>query len=279
VVGPRRRASPRGSSAGVPVTRLAARIDRTLDFVRWRRRTLGGHRSAPSRYAPGDDEAIRRCFEAGDDVVALAQSLGRSVDAVRLRARVLGAHRPAATRALAAAPKTRSCATATPREGRARASPRSCRDAPPPRLPRAAKLGLSDYARHWSADDEARLIRLVATARPLTEIARVLVRTPEAVRRRCGQLGISSTATTGCASRPAVERAGRRGAAPPRRREPRHLGPAAGPQRSRRRRPPAGARSARRARALPRTNPTPRPGRLAPGQRAAVGRAGAPLPC
>jgi hypothetical protein len=142
---------------------------------------------------------------------------------------------------------------------------------------RAAKLGLSDYARRWSAEDDARLVRLVATRRPLTETARTLVRTPEAVRRRCRRLGLPIPPPPPTARRghPWTEQEDKVLCL--------HAGanPAALAQllgRSDR------AVTARLRRLGPRVarersphHPTPHGGRLTPGQRAAIERAGTPL--
>jgi hypothetical protein len=127
-------------------------------------------------------------------------ALGR---AVRLRARALGVHRPP-RRARWSAPED-----AVVRDGYAEG--RTCTSIAlqlPGRSPgavaaRAAKLGLSDYARRWSDEDDALLSRLVAARRPLGELARALVRTPEAVRRRCRRLGLAD------APPPAAARTGR----------------------------------------------------------------------
>jgi hypothetical protein len=263
--------------SGVPATRLAARLDRTADAVRWRQRRLIGRPSAPGRYQPAEDEAIRRCFASDRDVAALAQSLGRSVDAVRLRARALGVYRPA-RRA-----RWRAAEDALVRDGYAEG--RTCSSIAaqlPGRTPaavaaRAAKLGLSDYARRWNAEDDARLIRLVATRRPLMEAARVLVRTPEAVRRRCRRLGLptpppSSTARRGRPWSEEEDEVLRLHAG---------VNPATLALLLGRSDPAVTARlrrlGLRAARERSPHHPTPRAGRLTPGQRAAVERAAAPL--
>jgi hypothetical protein len=260
---------------GVPATRLAARIDRTADAVRWRQRTLRGRRSPPSRYQPADDEAIRSCFTDGGDVLALAQALGRSVDAVRLRAQALGAYRPA-RRA-----RWRTAEDALVRDGYAEG--RTCVSIAqdlPGRTPaavaaRAAKLGLSDYARRWSAEDDARLTRLVAT-HPLPEIARTLVRTPEAVRRRCRELGLAAPPPSPTA------RQGRQWSEQEDEVLRLHAGvnPAVLAQLLGRSDLAITARvrllGLRASRERSPHHPTPRARRLTPGQRAAIARAGAP---
>jgi len=46
---------------------------------------------------------------------------------------------------------------------------------------RARRLGLPDYARRWTAADDALLARLTRARTPLLKVARALVRTPDAV--------------------------------------------------------------------------------------------------
>jgi hypothetical protein len=142
---------------------------------------------------------------------------------------------------------------------------------------RAAKLGLSDYARRWNAEDDARLIRLVATRRPLMEAARVLVRTPEAVRRRCRRLGLptpppSSTARRGRPWSEEEDEVLRLHAGVNPATLALLLGRSDRAVTARLRR--LGLRAARERSPH---HPTPRAGRLTPRQRAAVERAAAPL--
>jgi hypothetical protein len=178
------------ASRGVPATVLAAYLDRSSDAVRRRRILLVGRAPARPRYRPGEDQAIRRCFADGTDIHGLARRLGRSADAVRLRARVLGVHEPSPRR------RWTPVEDAAVRDGYAEG--RSCAtiaDAMPGRstaavAARAAKLGLGDYARSWTALDDVRLGRFVAEGRLLSDISQALVRTPEAVRRRCRRLGL-----------------------------------------------------------------------------------------
>ncbi len=191
------------AEGGLSAARVAERLGRTADAVRARRRALVGPRAAPVPYGPAEDEAIRACFTKGGDVRDLARSIGRSVDAVRLRARALGVHRPA-RRARWSAPED-----AVIRDGYAdgltcaavaRMLPGRTAGAV---AARAARLGLSNYARRWSAADDLQLVRLLAAGRPLPELARALVRTPEAVRQRIRHLGLSTA--------PAPRRAARAG--------------------------------------------------------------------
>lgn len=178
------------AAAGVPATWIAQRLSRTPNAVRWRQRLLVGGRSSPAPYTPAEDEAIRACFARGDDVAALAMRLGRSPDGVRRRAHTLDVHRPVRRARWSAAEDAivrdgyadgKTCETiARALPGRSRASVAA----------RARLLGLSDYARRWTSADDALLARLTRERTPLPTVARALVRTPEAVRRRCHQLAL-----------------------------------------------------------------------------------------
>ena len=59
---------------------------------------------------------------------------------------------------------------------------------------RARKLGLISYARHWSTDDDQRLMRLTARGSTIRDVAQRLGRTPEAIRTRAARLGIEPPA-------------------------------------------------------------------------------------
>jgi hypothetical protein len=178
------------AASGIPATWVASRLSRTPDAVRRRQRALGDGRPSAAPYTPADDEAIRRCFAEGHDVAALAVRLGRSVGAVRRHAETVGAYRPfrrarwtpaedAIVRDGYADGKT--CATIS------RALPGR---SPTSVAARAGRLGLSNYARQWTATDDALLDRLTRAGTPLPTVARALVRTPQALRRRCRQLGL-----------------------------------------------------------------------------------------
>ena len=176
---------------GVPATWLAARLGRSLAAVRRRQSALIGRRFSSRPYRAVEDEAIRACFVEHGDVDVLAQRLGRSSNAVRLRAQALGVHRPPGRTRWTAAEDAivrdgyadgRTCASvACQLAGRTRGSIAA----------RARKLGLNNYARRWSAEDDALLAGLVVAQRPLAHVARALVRTPDAVRQRCRRLGLS----------------------------------------------------------------------------------------
>jgi hypothetical protein len=175
---------------GAPATWLAHRLERTPEAVRRRRRRLVGRPPAASPYTADEDDAIRAVFRRRGDVDALARELGRSPDAVRLRARALGVHQPRPRRRWTFAEDAivrdgydagRSCASiADELPGRTESGVAA----------RARKLGLSNYARRWTAADDAMLARLVAARRPPGEMARSLTRTPEAVRQRARRLGL-----------------------------------------------------------------------------------------
>jgi hypothetical protein len=55
---------------------------------------------------------------------------------------------------------------------------------------RARVLGLGNYGRRWAASEDALLRDLIAAGIKLEKAARVLVRTPEAIRQRARTLGL-----------------------------------------------------------------------------------------
>lgn len=178
------------AAAGVPPRILAERLGRPVGQVRWRRRALGLGAPAPTRYGTEEDRALRALFHGRGDLEELARRLGRSPDALRLRARKLGLYRPAPrahwtpgedaelrdgyTRGLTC----RTIARGLP--GRSAASVAA----------RARKLGLATHARRWAPADDQRLHRLARTHR-LEDAARLLGRTPDALRLRARKLGIA----------------------------------------------------------------------------------------
>jgi hypothetical protein len=178
---------------GVPATALAGRLQRSVHQIRARTRQLGLAMRTARGYTPAEDSLLRDLWTGGDGVADLAHRLGRSPDAVRLRARALGLHRPAVRR------RWTAVEDATLRDGYADGL--TCRriaDSLAERTPaavaaRARKLGLTTYARAWTAQDDSRLRRLAPLRSP-AEIAQLLGRTPEAVRRRARTLGLTSGA-------------------------------------------------------------------------------------
>ena len=177
--------------ARVPATALAGRLQRSVDQIRARRRHLGLAMPTARGYTPVDDSMLRALWTSGDRVPDLARRLGRSPDAVRLRAQALGLHRPAARR------RWTAMEDATLRDGYAdgltcrRIADGLTRRTPAAVAARARKLGLPTYARAWTALDDRRLRRLAPLRSP-AEIAQLLGRTPEAVRRRTRTLGLAS---------------------------------------------------------------------------------------
>jgi hypothetical protein len=55
---------------------------------------------------------------------------------------------------------------------------------------RAAKLGLTSYARQWSSREEAHLLQMASAGLSIEVIARTMVRTPTAIRLRGRRLGL-----------------------------------------------------------------------------------------
>jgi hypothetical protein len=177
------------SVRGVPATELAPRLRRPVESVRARRRQLRLARPAAQRYTAADDATLRARWWSGGDVEALARELGRTPDALRLHAHRLGLHRPPPRR------RWTPAEDAIVRDGYT--SGLSCgeiADSLPDRSPtavaaRARKLGLATYARRWTTQDDARLCALLQV-RTLDDTARLLGRTPEAIRRRAAKLAL-----------------------------------------------------------------------------------------
>lgn len=61
---------------------------------------------------------------------------------------------------------------------------------------RAAKLGLASYARVWTEADDRRLRALATSGAEVEDAARVLSRTPEALRARARKLGLPALRST-----------------------------------------------------------------------------------
>ena len=189
--------------AGVPAQALAGTLRRSPEQVRRRRRALVGAASRPRAYSPADDAAIRDAWGRGGDVDvnALALALGRSPGSLRSRAAKLGCHRPAAR------PRWSAAEDATVRDGYELGL--TCAEIVlelPGRttsavVARAAKLGLASYARVWTAADDRRLSALAASGAEVEQAARVLSRTPEALRARARKLGLPPLRST-CTRQP-----------------------------------------------------------------------------
>ena len=180
-----------GTAAGVSATVLGALLGRSPDRVRARRRMLIGRRPAGRPYLSHEDEQIRICVTGDGDLAGVARRLGRTPDALRLRAKQLGLHDPPPRR------RWSDWEDAIVRDGYTSALPcgEIARGLPGRTAAsvaaRARRLGLVGYARRWTADDDRRLVRLVARGDALEDIAQWLNRTPEAVRRRATRLGIA----------------------------------------------------------------------------------------
>jgi hypothetical protein len=173
---------------GIPATELAPRLRRPVESIRARRRKLRLARPAAQRYTDADDATLRARWSSGD-IETLARELGRTPDALRLRARGLGLHRPPPRR------RWTPAEDAIVRDGYTRGL--ACgeiADSLPDRSPtavaaRARKLGLATYARRWTPQDHARL-RALLQLRTVDDTARLLGRTPEAIRRRAAKLAL-----------------------------------------------------------------------------------------
>jgi hypothetical protein len=185
-------------AAGLPATVIAHKLRRPVGQVRSRRRQLGLARLAARRYSAREDAAIRTAWAAGEPVEGIAGDLARTPGAIRLRARALGLHEPPMRR------RWNTVEDDVVREGYTDGlTCEAIARALPGRTPvavgaRARKLGLSTYARRWSADDHRRLVRILME-RSIDDAARMLGRTPEAIRQRARTLGIVATHS---ASRP-----------------------------------------------------------------------------
>jgi hypothetical protein len=178
---------------GLSATAVARRLQRPVESVRARRRQLGLTRPAARRYSADDDTILRARWSAGTDIEGLARELGRTPDALRLHACRLGLHRPPERR------RWSSAEDASVRDGYgdglrceeiAAALPGRSATAV---AARARKLGLATYARRWTPEEDARLPALLQI-RTLEDAARVLGRTPEAVRRRASKLALTPPA-------------------------------------------------------------------------------------
>lgn len=177
--------------AGIPLSELAPRLRRPYESVLRRGRQLGLGRPPARRYDPAEDDALRRGWQEGRGLEALAASLGRSPESLRLRACALGLCAPGGRLRWSAAEDallrrgygdglTYAAIAARSLPGRTAGAVAA----------RAKKLGLTSYARRWSADEQRRLAALAAAGTPLEEAALELVRTPEAIRRRALKLGL-----------------------------------------------------------------------------------------
>lgn len=176
--------------AGLSAPMVAERLGRPVGQVRWRRRVLGLV-SSPSRpYAPAEDAALCALFERGGSLEQMARTLGRTPDALRLRAAKLDLYRPACRRRWSPGEDAAirdgydsglSCGEiARGLRGRTAAGVAA----------RARQLGLATHARRWTTADDERLRRLASSHRP-QDMARLLGRTPDALRQRARKLAVA----------------------------------------------------------------------------------------
>lgn len=179
------------AAAGLPASAVAAHLDLPTERVRRRRAQLVSTRERARRYSAEEDAEIRRVFQAGGEIGALSRALERSPDALRLRALQLGVHRPT--------PRRRWSTEEDDALRAGYAAGMSCAQIVASTLPgrtagavgaRAAKLGLANYARRWTVEENRLLRALAADSVPIEEAALRLVRTPEALRQRARQLGL-----------------------------------------------------------------------------------------
>ena len=180
--------------AGLNATVIAEKMHRPVEQVRVRRRALGLGGAAARPYTLTDDAAIRASWTSTGSLEELARRLGRSPDALLLRARRLGLHDPPRRERWDPLEDSRV------RDGYSDGL--TCEEIAqrlPGRTPtavaaRARRLGLTTYARRWSAEEEGLLSRMLSQ-HSIDDAARLFGRTPEAIRRKARTLGIVATAS------------------------------------------------------------------------------------
>jgi hypothetical protein len=182
-------------AAGLPLAEVARRLGRPAAAVRWRRHALGLQRHGPRGWTPAEDQALGRAWPRGSELARLGRRLGRSPAALRLRAVKLGLVQPPRRRRWQPDEDRRlrigyaqglTCAAIAARL-RGRTAPAVAA--------RARKLGLASYARRWTRQEEAQLLRLAEHGSSLEQAACILVRTPQALRVRARRLGIQPPPT------------------------------------------------------------------------------------
>jgi hypothetical protein len=178
-------------AARLPLAEVARRLGRPAAAVRWRRQALGLQRRGARAWTPAEDHALGRAWPlGGDDLARLGRRLERSPAALRLRAVTLGLAQP---------PRRRRWQPDEDRRLRAGYAQGLTCAAIAADLPgrtagavaaRARRLGLASYARRWTRQEEAQLLRLAEHGTCLEQAAGILVRTPQALRVRARRLGI-----------------------------------------------------------------------------------------
>lgn len=179
------------TAAGIPASRVAGTQGLSVDRVRARRRHLLGAQPAGRRYEAWEDQEIRETWSDAQGLGHLAARLNRSPDAIRLRAQALGVHVPPVRR------RWKASEDQTLRHGYA--SGLSCEQisgalsgarTPAAVSARARKLGLTSYAQTWSAQQDELLRQAITTSVTVDDLATLLTRSPEAIRRRTQKLGL-----------------------------------------------------------------------------------------
>jgi hypothetical protein len=182
-------------AARLPLAEVARRLGRPAGAVRWRRRALGLQRRGARAWTPAEDQALGRAWPQGSDLARLGRHSGRSPAALRLRAVTLGLVQPPRRRRWQPDEDRRLCAgyaqgltcaaIAAHLPGRTAQAVAA----------RARKLGLASYARRWTRQEEAQLLRLAEHGTCLEQAAGILVRTPQALRVRARRLDIQPPPT------------------------------------------------------------------------------------
>jgi hypothetical protein len=177
-------------AARLPLAEVARRLGRPAAAVRWRRRALGLQRRGARAWTPAEDQALGRAWRRGGELARLGRRLGRSPAALRLRAVTLGLVQPPRRcrwqpdedrRLRAGYAQGLTCAAiAGDLPGRTAGAVAA----------RARRLGLASYARRWTRQEDAQLLRLAEHGTSLEQAASILVRTPQALRVRARRLGI-----------------------------------------------------------------------------------------
>jgi len=177
-------------AAGLPLAEVARRLGRPAGAVRWRRRALGLQRRGARAWTPAEDQTLGRAWRRGGELARLGRRLERSPAALRLRAVELGLVQPPPRRRWQPDEDRRlragyaqgliCAAIAADLPGRTAGAVAA----------RARKLGLASYARRWTRQEDAQLLRLGEYGTSLEQAAGILVRTPQALRVRARRLGI-----------------------------------------------------------------------------------------
>jgi hypothetical protein len=173
-------------TARLPLAEVARRLGRPAAAVRWLRHLLGLQRRGARAWTPAEDQELGRVWRRGGELAQLGRRLGRSPAALRLRAVKLGLVQP---------PRRRLWQPDEDHRLRAGLTCAAIAAHPPGRTAgavatRASRLGLASYARRWTQQEDAQLLRLAEHGTRLEQAAGILARTPQALRVRARRLGI-----------------------------------------------------------------------------------------